>query len=152
PIGKAIRAAAANLGVVLFAVLLDGVMDEENYRRMLPEIVRGGAEALYVSNDPENIHNARVIHAFAVQARLPTISAQLQHPEAGGLLSYGDDRAALFRSAASYVDRILRGAKPGDLPFQQATVLEMVVNLKTAKLLGITLPGTILIRATEVIQ
>jgi len=84
--------------------------------------------------------------------KLPTMFGPREHAEAGGLLSYGPDRADLYRRAATYVDKILKGAKPGDLPVQQATKFELVINLKTAKALGLTIPPSLLGRADEVIQ
>ena len=84
--------------------------------------------------------------------KLPTMFGPREHAEAGGLLSYGPDRADLYRRAATYVDKILKGAKPGDLPVQQATKFELVINLKTAKALGLTIPPSLRGRADEVIQ
>jgi putative ABC transport system substrate-binding protein len=84
--------------------------------------------------------------------RLPSICGRRENAKAGCLLSYGPDFTAMFRLAADYVDKILKGAKPGDLPMQQPTRFELVVNLKTAKVLGITVPQLLLARADEVIE
>ena len=84
--------------------------------------------------------------------RLPAMYSFRQFVAAGGLISYGTDQIAMFGQTASYIDRILRGAKPGDLPIELPTTFEMAVNLKTAKALGLTLPPEIMVRATEVIQ
>jgi putative ABC transport system substrate-binding protein len=92
------------------------------------------------------------IEDFAMKHRLPSISAERRHTEAGGLLSYGPSTAALFRRAATYVDNILKGAKPADLPIEQPAKFEMVLNLKTAKALGITMPRSLLLRADRVID
>ena len=96
-------------------------------------------------------HRARIILA-AAQNDVPTVYYQSDFARFGGLLSYGVDFADIWRRAASYVDRILRGAKPGDLPVQLPTKFEMVVNLKTAKALGLTVPQSILLSADEVIE
>jgi putative ABC transport system substrate-binding protein len=89
---------------------------------------------------------------LAAKHRLPTAFSERSFVTAGGLVSYGIDRAELFRGAASYIDRILRGAKPADLPVQQPIKFELVVNLMTAKALGLTIPETFLIRADTVIE
>jgi len=89
---------------------------------------------------------------LALKHRLPSISLNLEHVEGGGLMSYGPDYSDLFRRGAVYVDKILKGAKPGDLPIEQPTKFALVINLKTAKALGLTIPPSLLGRADEVIQ
>jgi len=89
---------------------------------------------------------------LAIKYRLPTMFALKNHVEAGGLMSYGPDYSDLLRRSAIYVDKILKGAKPGDLPVEQPTTFEFVINLKTAKALGLTIPPSLLQRADEVIQ
>jgi putative ABC transport system substrate-binding protein len=96
-------------------------------------------------------HRASIISA-AARNKVPAIYTLSIYPRDGGLLSYGVDFADIFRRAATYVDRILRGAKPGELPVQFPTKFEMAVNLKTAKTLGLTVPQSILLRADEVIE
>jgi len=94
----------------------------------------------------------RRIAALAIDGRLPTMFVTRAHVEAGGLMSYGGNLGAIFRHAADYVDKILRGAKPADLPVEQPTKLELVINLKTAKAIGLTIPEAFLLRADEVIE
>jgi len=92
------------------------------------------------------------INSLALGARLPTLHGQKPYVEAGGLMSYGANVPDLFRRAADLVDKILRGAKPGDIPVEQPTKFELVVNLTTAKALGLTIPESFLLRADEVIE
>ena len=98
-----------------------------------------------------NRYRARIAE-LANRHRLPTISESREYVQDGGLMSYGPNFPDMYRRAASYVDRILKGAKPGDLPIEQPTRYELVINLKTAKALGITIPQSLLLRADEVIQ
>jgi putative ABC transport system substrate-binding protein len=110
------------------------------------------AEALYVIGDPfTNTHRLR-INTFALVARLPTMHPQREFVEAAGLMSYGANFPELNRRAAEYVDKILRGAKAGDIPVEQPTKFDLVVNLVTARALGLTVPPTLLARADEVIE
>jgi putative tryptophan/tyrosine transport system substrate-binding protein len=113
---------------------------------------RGHVGAVMVLGSPLLLtHQARIVN-LAAKARLPVISAWKEFPNAGGLISYGTNVSAMFRRAAMYVDHILKGAKPADLPVEQATTFELVVNLKTAKALGLTIPQTLLLRADQVID
>ena len=95
---------------------------------------------------------AKRLAELAVRHRLPTMFGPREHAEAGGLLSYGPDRTELYLRAAVYVDKILRGARPADLPVEQATKLELVINLKTAKAIGLTIPQAVLLRAAQIIE
>jgi putative tryptophan/tyrosine transport system substrate-binding protein len=113
---------------------------------------RSGTEAIYVCTDPLVLAQRARINTLAVAARLPTIYGPREHVEAGGLMSYGANFPDLFRRAADLVDKILRGAKPGDLPVEQPTKFDLVVNLTTAKALGLEVPPTLLARADEVIE
>jgi putative ABC transport system substrate-binding protein len=116
------------------------------------ETLKGRAGALYVCTDPLlNTHRIRT-NTLANVARLPTISGQREFVEAGGLISYGPSFPNLFRRAGDYVDKILRGAKPGELPVEQPTKFDLVVNLTTARALGLEVPPLLLARADEVIE
>src|SRR5262249_1237610 len=111
-----------------------------------------GAEALYVCGDPLVSANRVRIVTFALTARLPTMYDHRGHVEAGGLMCYGPNFPELWRRTAEMVDKILRGARPADLPVEQPTKFELVVNLTTAKALGLTIPESFLLRADEVIE
>jgi putative ABC transport system substrate-binding protein len=116
------------------------------------KIRRARAQALYVIQDGFFWAHSATIIGLASKAQLPAIYGERDFVDAGALMSYGPNLGDLYRQSAGYVDKILKGAKPGDLPIEQPTKLELVVNLKTAKALGITIPESILLRADEVIR
>jgi putative ABC transport system substrate-binding protein len=116
------------------------------------EQLSGRVEAIYVCVDPLVNTNGMRINALALAARLPTMHSSRDNIEAGGLISYGPDVSDLFRRAAEFVDKILRGARPGDLPVEQPTKFELVINLKAAKVLGLAIPPALLTRADEVVE
>jgi putative tryptophan/tyrosine transport system substrate-binding protein len=116
------------------------------------EGLTGRADALYVCLDPFTFVNAGRINALALAARLPVMHSIRQQAEAGGLISYGPDFPNMSRRAAELVDKILRGTKPADIPVEQPSKFDFVVNLKTAKTLGLAVPETLLIAADEVIE
>ncbi len=116
------------------------------------ESIKGHADALYIATDPLVLSHRNQITALSVQARLPTIYGSREYVEAGGLMSYGPNYSDLFRRAAELADKILRGAKPADLPVEQPTKFDLVINLKTAKLLGLTVPSILLATSDEVIE
>ena len=113
---------------------------------------KDGAEALYIVGDTFMNSNRARISTLAIQARLPTIYVAREYVEAGGLMSYGANIPHLFARAAELVDKILRGTKPGEIPVEQPTEFELVVNLKTAKALGLAIPELFLLRADKVIE
>ncbi len=116
------------------------------------DALKGRADALYVCVDPlVNTHRIR-INTLALAARLPTMHGLREYVEAGGLMSYGANLPDLLRRAADYVDKILRGAKPGDIPVEQPTRFDLIINLTTAKALGLEMPPSLLARADEVIE
>jgi putative ABC transport system substrate-binding protein len=116
------------------------------------DVIKGRAEALFISTDPLLITNIVRINALAQGAQVPTIGSWREFVEAGSLMSYGSNIPDQFRRAADLVDKILRGTKPGDLPVEQPTKFELLVNLKTAKAIGLTVPPSLLARADEVIE
>ena len=115
-------------------------------------IAQEHAGAVLVLSTPLFMGGAKRLAELALTHKLPTMFGPREHVEAGGLMSYGPDRADLYRRAAIYVDKILRGANPADLPVQQATKFELVINLRTAKALGLTIPQSMLVRADQIIE
>jgi putative ABC transport system substrate-binding protein len=142
------QAAARTLGLEVVTIEIRRVED------IAPavEALEGRADALYVCADPLITTNRIRINALALGARLPTMHGVREYAEAGGLMSYGASFPDLFRRTADYVDKILRGAKPGDIPVEQPIRFDLIVNLKTAKALGLTIPASVLASATEVIE
>jgi putative ABC transport system substrate-binding protein len=116
------------------------------------EALKGRVEALYVVGDALVFTHRVRINTLALTARLPTIFFLREYVEAGGLMSYGPNFPDLFRRAADYVDKILRGAKPGNIPVEQPTKFDLIINLTTAKALGLSIPESFLVRADEVIE
>jgi putative ABC transport system substrate-binding protein len=146
---KAVDVGARALGLRLQVVEARGPADIE---RAFSDMTRARAGALTVLPSAMLFTERRRLVTLAAKNRLPTVYAQREFVEADGLMSYGPNLADLFRRAATYVDKILKGAKPGDLPIEQPTKFELVINLKTAKALGLTIPPSVLHRADEVIQ
>jgi putative tryptophan/tyrosine transport system substrate-binding protein len=116
------------------------------------EALRERADALYLCPDPLMNTNRTRINILAVGARLPTMHGVREYVETGGLMSYGRNLSDQFRRAADYVDKILRGAKPADIPVEQPTKFDLIINLTTAKALGLEIPPALLARADEVIE
>jgi putative ABC transport system substrate-binding protein len=116
------------------------------------DALQGRADALYVCPEPLMNMNRVRINTLALGMRLPTMYGSREYVEAGGLMSYGANIPDLYRRAADFVDKILRGTKPGDIPVEQPTKFDLAVNLTTAKVLGLTVPPTLLARADEVIE
>jgi putative ABC transport system substrate-binding protein len=143
------QAAAPALGVVLQSL---EVQDASQYETAFKAIGRDRADALVVLSDSfATFHRARIAE-LAAEHRLPVLFGHRQYVEAGGLMSYGPSLFDVYRRAAAYVDKILKGTRPADLPVEQPTKYELVINLKTAKALGLELPPTLLARADEVIE
>jgi putative ABC transport system substrate-binding protein len=146
---RELQAAAESLGVQLQLV---GVREPRELEPAFSALARDHAAGVVVIADPLFLSERRRIAELAQQARLATVFQRSENVEAGGLMAYGAKNTEQFRQAAVYVDKILRGAKPGDLPVEQPTKFELVINLKTAKALGLTIPQTLLLRADQVID
>jgi putative ABC transport system substrate-binding protein len=144
-----LRAAAARLGVALIEV---GVVSGEEFEQAFAEMRARNAEALLVPGSIRFSVNEPRIIALAQRYRLPAIYEFLDWVDEGGLIAYGPDYQKGYRRVAHYIDRILRGTPPGDLPIEEAMRYELVVNLKTARALGVTIPQTVLFRADRVIE
>ena len=142
------RAAARMLGLEVIPLVIQRAED-------IPSALQGlrtRADAVYVAVDQLMVANRATIVAWALGAELPTIFSTSDFVKAGALLSYGPSYTERFRRAADYVDKILHGTKPGDIPVEQPTKFELVINLKTANALRLTVPPTLLARADEVIE
>jgi putative ABC transport system substrate-binding protein len=148
PWGQSVRTAAQALGVTL--VLAE--FPARQYADAFAQVTRARAEALFVSPSLLAFADRALVVELATRARVPTMFAYRQQVDLGGLMSYGVNVVDNFRRAASFVDRILKGAKPADLPVERPTKFELVINLKTAKALGLTIPRTVILQADHVIE
>jgi putative ABC transport system substrate-binding protein len=146
---REIMTAARVLGVQIHDLVM---RTREDLDHAFSTITRERLQAVFVVTDPISFNQRARIADFAAKRHLPTMYELRDYVEAGGLMAYGPSIADLSRRAATYVDKILKGAKPADLPVEQPTKFEFVINLKTAKALGLTIPPAVLARADEVIQ
>jgi putative ABC transport system substrate-binding protein len=146
--GKSVRAAAQNLGVTL--VLAEHTPTQ--YADAFALMARDRPHGIFVARSPANYANRQFIADFVVEHRLPGMYPYREIADAGVLMSYGANTSDLFRRAAGHVDQILKGAKPADIPVEQPIRYELVINLKAAKTLGLTIRPTLLARADEVIE
>lgn len=146
---KDIQVAARTLGLTLQSFAVRNPRDLDH---AFAAISRKRPDALIILMDPFTYANQRRIAAFAIRSRLPASHVYREFPEVGGLMSYGVSLPALRRLIATYADKILKGAKPADLPVEQPTRFELVINLKTAKALGLSIPQSVLVQADEVIK
>jgi putative ABC transport system substrate-binding protein len=151
PRGAAVREAAKQAGISLSPVMLSA-FDEAEYQRVFRSMEQDRADAFMVSDEPENSINSETIVELAAKSRIPAIYPVRDYVEAGGLMAYSPDLVDIFRRVANLIDKILRGANPGDIPFYQPTKFELSINLKTAKALGLEMPAMLLGRADEVIE
>jgi putative ABC transport system substrate-binding protein len=150
--GRVMREAADRVGAISIAATVSDPIGEPEYRRVFATMVRERAQVLVVTDHAEGVGNRQLIVELAAQARLPAVYAYRVFVEAGGLIAYGIDHADLRRRVAGYIDRIFKGASPAELPLQQPTKFDLVINLKTAKALGLTIPPSLLLRADQVIE
>ena len=146
---KNFHAAAQKLGVTIQSV---EASTPQEIAKGFSEIAREKAGALIVSRESLFQQQKNQILELVAKQRLPSVGTYGEYVEAGGLMSYGQKLGEITRRAATYIDKIFKGAKPGDLPVEQPTKFELVINLKTAKALGITVPPSILVQATRVIE
>ena len=149
PFRREREAAARTLGLTLQSY---GVQEPTEFAAAFTAMTKAGAEALFVEPDPLWGDYEQQIVALAAQSRLPAVYPWREFVQAGGLLAYDVDDRAIVRRLGAYVDKIFHGAKPADLPVEQPTKFELLINLKTAKSLGLTIPQSIMIRADEVIR
>ncbi len=152
PFAESVRGGARKMGMTLVPALSDVPVRKNGYDAVFAGITDDNVDAVMGPPAPEMSKFKRKIADMAMRGKLPSIFCQPSVTKAGGLMSYGPNIPDLMRRAGYYIDKILRGAKPGDLPFQQAQKWTLVVNLKTAKALGITFPRSILLRADRVIE
>ena len=144
-----VESAARNLGVSFQSV---EVRARDDFDGAFAAMVRERANGVVVAQDPVTFDSRSQVVLLAAKNRLPAVYGVREFAEVGGLMSYGPNIADQFRRAATYVDKILKGARPGDLPIEQPTKFELVINLKTAKTLGLTIPPSLLQRADQVIE
>jgi putative ABC transport system substrate-binding protein len=146
---RAMERASPQFGVQLYN---HAVKTADDFRAAFEEMTRQRVSAVFVFDDVLLATHKRQILDWATKNRLPVISMYTELAEVGGLMAYGPNIPDIYRRAATYVDKILKGAKPGDLPIDQPTKFELVINVKTAKALGLTIPPSLLLRADQVIE
>ena len=149
PIVKTVQAAALKPGVKILPLEARTAQEIESG---FSTVAQQNAGAVLVALDAFLVQQGRQIAELAVKYRMPSVFAVREHVEVGGLMSYGPNLSDNYRRAATYVDKIFKGAKPGNLPIEQPTKFELIINLKTAKALGLTIPQAVLLRADEVIK
>jgi putative ABC transport system substrate-binding protein len=149
PVLKELEATAPTLGVEVQRLEVRG---PEDFESAFEAATRQYAEALIMPGDPLTTNRPRVVADLARQHRLPSMMEDRVFVEAGGLVSLGADIAHLYRRSAAYVDKILKGANPADLPVDQTTKIDLIVNLEAAQAIGLTVPPSVLAQATDVIQ
>jgi putative ABC transport system substrate-binding protein len=150
--GRVVQDAAKHLGINISGALFDGTVDETQYRSVFAAMELDGVDALLVSPELVNLSNDQLLVDLAAKSRIPAIYAYRETVAIGGLMAYAPDYADTLRRAANAVGQVLKGANPGDIPFYQATKFDLVINVKTAKALGLEIPPSLMLRAEEVIE
>jgi putative ABC transport system substrate-binding protein len=150
--GAAAREAAKRAGVVFSPPMLGSAFNEAEYQRVFESMEQDRADALLVSEEPEHLAYGATIVELAAKHRIPTIYPLHDFVELGGLMAYSINQVDIYRRVANHIDKILRGAYPGDIPFYEPTAFELSINLKTAKALGLEMPAMLLGSADEVIE
>ena len=149
--GAAVREASGRLGISLKGETMSS-FNEQEYRRAFNSMEHERVDGILVSDEGEHFTYRRLLVELAAKTRIPTIYAYREHVELGGLMAYSFDLEDLMRSSARQIAEILKGANPGDMPFHQATKFQLVINVKTAKALGLEMPSALLLRADQVIE
>lgn len=152
PPGKALSARASEMGIALVGPPVETPLEEQNYRAALTSMIEQGVDGLLVSLASENVRHAGMIVDFAKEHRLPAVYPLKIFAQTGGLITYATDVGEIGKGVARYVDMILKGVRPKDLPVQQPVKFELVVNLATAKALGIAVPAALLASADRVFE
>ncbi len=150
-LGAAVREASRRLGTSLAGEPMSS-FNEQEYQRVFNSMEHERVDGILVSDESEHFAYRRLLVELAAKTRIPAIYAYREHVELGGLMAYAFDLEELGRHAARQVAEVLKGANPGDIPFRQATKFQLVINVKTAKALGLEMPSTLLLRADEVIE
>jgi len=152
PNTDALRQAAQLLGISLLGPPLESPIQDEEYRRVLAAMAQEHVDGVIIADQPENTNYRQLIVDLVRTAKLPTIFPVREYFEVGALMAYGPSATDFYRRLAGYIDQILKGAHPGDLPIYLESKFDLLINLKTAKALGITIPPSLLVRADEVIE
>jgi putative ABC transport system substrate-binding protein len=150
--GAAAREAAKRAGVAFSPAMLGSAFNETEYQRVFGSMEQDRVDALMVSEEPEHLTYGATIVELAAKDRIPTIYPFHDFVELGGLMAYSINQVDIYRRVANLIDKILRGANPGDIPFYEPTTFELSINLKTAKVLGLEMPAMLLGSADEVIE
>jgi putative ABC transport system substrate-binding protein len=146
---KTMEQSAPRLGVTVTFFDAKGPAD---YEAAFAAMLRERVEGVVVAPNLINVENRKAIADLAATAHLPAVYQAREFPEAGGLISYGIDRPKFFRRAALFVDKIIRGARPGDLPIEQPTQFELVINMKAARALGLSIPASLRVQADRIVE
>jgi putative ABC transport system substrate-binding protein len=152
PTGAAAREAARRAGISLTGALLGTIVNEAAYQRVFHSMEQDHVDALLVSEEAEHLTHRVALVELAAKSRIPTLYPYREFVEAGGLMAYSIDLTDVYRRIAGQIAEILKGTRPGDIPFYQPTRFDLVINLRTAKALGLELPPTLLARADNVIE